>query len=459
MALHKISKGLDLPIAGEPTQQLAGEPRVQRVALVADDYPGMKPRMAVQEGDLVARGQLLFENRKVAGVRFVAPAAGKVVAIHRGARRALQSVVIHLSEGELAGEASAEHVTFEHFSGKAIDSLTRGEVVQLMNEAGLWTALRSRPFSTTPALDAEPGALFVTATDSNPLAPDPAVLIGAEADAFAAGLRVVAKLTAGTTFLCVRAGSGIGAGGAPVAVEEFDGPHPSGTVGLHIHTLYPVSRTRVAWHVGYQDVIAIGKLFQTGRLDVTRVVSVAGPPVQRPRLVKTRLGASLSDVLEGEFDGKESSYRVISGSVLSGKKANGETFGYLGRFHQQISVLEEGTKRELLGWLAPGANTFSVLPLFVSKLFGPKKFGFTTTTHGSPRHMVPLGMYEKVMPMDILPTFLLRALAVGDTERAEQLGALELDEEDLALCTFVCPGKTNYGLILRKNLQTIEEEG
>jgi Na+-transporting NADH:ubiquinone oxidoreductase subunit A len=294
-------------------------------------------------------------------------------------------------------------------------------------------------------------------------------VVAGDEEEFELGLELVSRLTDGKTYLCVREGSKIQPGKAKVAREEFAGPHPSGTVGVHIHLLHPVSRARIVWHIGYQDVVAIARLAKTGKLDVTRVVAVAGPPVKKPRLVRARVGADVDDVLEGEFRRSQSlegdapsdkdGTRVVSGSVLSGKRAMGDAFGFLGRYHNQVSVLKEGREREFLGWLGPGSNVFSTLPLFLSKLIPGKKFDFTTTTNGSARAMVPLGIYERVMPLDILPTFLLRSLVVGDVERAEQLGALELDEEDLALCTFVCPGKTNYGVILRNNLQTIQEEG
>lgn len=460
MALHRITKGLDLPITGEPEQRVMGSPRVTRVAVLADDYPGMKPRMAVREGDLVVRGQPLFEDRKSEGVRHTSPAAGKVVAINRGARRAYESLVIQLNDWEVAGNVrDADHARFQNFTGVDPSALTRHDIVALLVESGLWTAFRTRPFSKVPSPTTRPQAIFVNAMDTNPLAPDPDVVLGDSRMWFETGLDLLRRLTDGTTYLCVRRGSKIGPGDANVQVETFSGPHPSGTVGLHIHRLHPVSRDRIVWHIGYQDVVAVAKLFMTGRLDVNRVLSVGGPVVRRPRLVRSRIGASVDDLLEGEFTRVADAVRLVSGSVLSGRRAMGPRFGYMGRYHSQLSVLQEGRERELLGWLAPGTQRFSTIPLFASKLLGVRKFNFTTTTHGSPRAMVPIGMYERVMPLDVLPTFLLRALSVGDVGKAEELGALELDEEDLALCTFVCPGKTNYGLLLRKNLQTIEEEG
>jgi Na+-transporting NADH:ubiquinone oxidoreductase subunit A len=217
-----------------------------------------------------------------------------------------------------------------------------------------------------------------------------------------------------------------------------------------------VSREKTVWHLGYQDVIAIGSLFATGRLDVDRVISIAGPPCSDSRLVVTRLGGSVAE-LAG--DDAAADVRCISGSVLSGKKAMGEAFGYMGRFDRQISLIREGNERVFMGWLTPGLKSFSSIPIYLSRLFGVKSFDFTTATNGSPRAMVPIGTFERVMPLDILPTFLLRSLIVGDIEQAEKLGVLELDEEDLALCTFVCSGKTDYGPILRRNLEMIEKEG
>jgi Na+-transporting NADH:ubiquinone oxidoreductase subunit A len=458
MALHRITKGLDLPISGGPMQIIRGRQGVRRVAVLADDFPGMKPGMKVEVGSVVRRGQVLFEDRKLPGVFHPAPGAGTVVAIHRGARRVLQSVVIELSEGECSGrDENVEHVTFERYTGAAPDALSRDAVVGLLLESGLWTALRTRPFSRTPSPGSAPHSLFVTAIDSNPMAPLPEVVIEGRRDDFERGLAILSKLCSGTTFLCVREGSGLDGGSAPVQLERFEGPHPSGTVGLHIHLLDPVHREKTVWHIGYQDVIAAGRLFATGRLDVDRVISIGGPPVANPRLVIARQGASVDELAAEDGDGVET--RRIAGSALAGKKAMGEVYGHLGRFDRQLTVLAEGRERVFMGWLTPGLKSFSTLPIYLSRLFGVKRFDFTTSTNGSPRAMVPIGMYERVMPMDILPTFLLRALMVGDIEQAEKLGVLELDEEDLALCTFVCPGKEDYGPILRRNLEMIEKEG
>jgi Na+-transporting NADH:ubiquinone oxidoreductase subunit A len=465
MPLHNIRKGLDLPITGEPVQEIDETPtKTTRVAIVADDYPGMKPRMFVTEGDTVKRGQPLFEDRKTPGVLYTAPGAGRVIGVNRGKKRALQSVVIHLSEGERAGTPGDDEIAkLGSYSGKAPGELSRQELVDMLLESGLWTTLRKRPFSKVPSPETTPFALFVNAMDTNPLAAKPEPIVEERREDWDAGLAVLTKLSDGDTHLCVAPGSSIAKGSSGVTVQEFAGPHPAGTTGVHMHFVAPVHRGRECWSIGYQDVLAVGQLVRTGEVDIRRVISIAGPIVDKPRLVRTRQGAAL-DELVGSDDLKgspsEKDYRLISGSVLSGKRASDVVFSFLGRYHLQISVLAEGREREFLGWLAPGADKFSTIPTFISKwIGGDRKFAFTTTTNGSARAMVPIGMYERVMPMDILPTFLLRSLIVGDVEQAEKLGALELDEEDLALCTFVCPGKTNYGPILRANLDTIEKEG
>ncbi len=462
MALHKIEKGLDLPIPGKPLQVIRGTSPCTRVAVVADDFPGMKPRMHVEEGQTVKRGQLLFEDRKMPGVLHTAPAAGRVLAVNRGEKRALQTIVIELSEGERNGAPSDdEYARFEHFTGADPASLSGDQIRALLAESGLWTAIRARPFSKVPSPDSSAEALFITATDTNPLAPLPEVVLADQMDDFKLGTSLVAKLVDGPTYLCVGEHSEIGDDvPAGVSVERFAGPHPSGTVGLHIHMLRPVSRQKTVWHLGYQDVAAIGRLFKSGKLDVSRVISIAGPNVEEPRLVRSRIGACISEAVAGDLARVgEKEMRAISGSVLSGKRTDGEIFDYLGRYERQISLLEEDRENVFLGWLSPGANLFSLAGIYWSKIFTPDRYRFTTSTNGSLRAMVPIGLYEKVMPMDLMPTFLLRALMVGDVERAENLGVLELDEEDLALCTFVCPGKINYGPFLRQNLEIIEKEG
>ncbi|AWF29483.1 Na(+)-translocating NADH-quinone reductase subunit A [Enterobacter hormaechei] len=447
--MFRIRKGLDLPISGVPEQHVTTGASIHHVAIVGDDYVGMRPAMLVQEGDRVIKGQALFEDKKNPGVMFTAPASGTVVAIHRGERRVLQSVVIQI-EGD-------EKREFARFDAADLATLSHDAVQTQLLESGLWTALRTRPYSKTPVPGTVPAAIFVTAIDTNPLSADPQPLILAERNAFDAGLSVLTRLTPGKVHVCQASGGKLG--GHPqgqVAFNEFAGPHPAGLVGTHIHFLEPVSLTKQVWHLNYQDVIAIGKLFTTGELCAERIIAIGGPQATQPRLVRTLLGADLTALLAGET--KEGENRIISGSVLSGRHATGP-MAWLGRFHLQVSVVLEGREKELFGWVLPGAEKYSVTRTTLGHFLRRKLFNFSTSTNGGERAMVPIGNYERVMPLDILPTVLLRDLLAGDTDGAQALGCLELDEEDLALCTYVCPGKYEYGPVLREVLTRIEQEG
>ena len=443
----KIRRGLDLPVTGSPEQVVRDGPAVRSVAITGNDYVGMKPTMRVREGDQVKLGQVLFEDKKTPGVLYTSPAAGTVIAINRGERRVLQSVVI-----DVQGDGAE---TFPSYAD--VDGLSREQVADNLVQSGLWTALRTRPYSRVPAPGTAPNSIFVTAIDTNPLAADPQVVLKGRESDFVNGLKVLTKLTDGTVHLCTAPAADIpGKDTAGVSLHEFAGPHPAGLVGTHIHFVDPVGENKTVWHIGYQDVAAVGHLFATGELDVTRVVALSGPQVEKPELLKTRLGANLEELTAGKLGGGEN--RIISGSLLSGRKASGP-FAYLGRYHNQVSAILEGRHRTMFHYLSAGANRFSNMPIYLSALNKAKRFAFSSSTNGSERAMVPLGNYETVMPLDILPTQLLRALIVGDTVTAQSLGCLELDEEDLALCTFVCVGKYEYGPILRDNLTKIEKEG
>ena len=434
MALHTIAKGLDLPIAGCPEQKISAAPGVHRVALMADDYRVQRWVVCVAQGDVVKRGQAILTADEVA---CVAPGAGTVAAIHTDAQGAVRSVVIELSEQERAGNPGIEErVVFRAFTGRVIAGLNRVQITALLLESGLWTAFRTRPFGRVPDPSCPPHSMFVTAMDTNPLAASPEIALNGKEEEFHIGLQCVVKLSGGEIYLCKAPGSRIAVGPHDgVSVEEFEGPHPAGTVGLHIHALDPVRRDKSVWHIGYQDVIAMGALFMTGQLDVERVVSIAGPGVKRPRLTRTRLGVSTDELTAGALHAGEQ--RVISGPLWSGRQAMGDITGYLGRYHTQISVLPEGHERPTI--LA--GRVGSALP------FLRKERPFTTALHGVPCSSPPMGSYDRVMPMDVPIGPLLRALARGDFQRAEWLGCLELDEEDLALCAFVCPCKHEYGIL------------
>lgn len=446
-----LKKGLDLPITGEPEQIIENGNKVKSVAVLGMDYVGMKPTMLVAEGDKVKLGQVLFSDKKNPGVNFTSPGAGIVKAINRGAKRVLHSVVIELKGNE------AE--SFTKYKDSELDGLSADQVKENLIASGLWVALRTRPYGKTPAIDSSPSSIFVTAIDTNPLAADPSVIIKERSADFTNGLAVIAKLTNGKVYVCKAPGADIPTGNASsVTVAEFSGPHPAGLPSTHIHFIDPVNANKSVWHLDYQAVMAIGSLFTTGKLNVERVVSLAGPTAKKPRLLRTRAGACLSELVAGELmDGEN---RVISGSVIYGHKA-ADWSDYLGYYSNQVSVLKEGRDREFFGWIVPGKDKYSALNVYTSSKDrkSGRKFPLTTNKNGSNRAIVPVGVYESVMPMDILPTPLLKSLVVGDTDQAQMLGCLELDEEDMALFTFVDPGKHEFGPVLRANLTKIEKEG
>ncbi len=456
----RIKRGLDLPISGAPVQKIERCQTVRSVALLGRDYVGMKPTMAVKAGDRVKLGQLLFTDKKNPAVGYTSPGAGVVSAIHRGSQRKLLSIVIELDQTNGGGAAAEDQVEFNHYSDQQMATLPPATIVADLLTAGLWTALRTRPFSKVPNPETQPHSLFVNAMDSNPLAGDPDVVISERMQDFVAGVNLLARLPQYRLHLCAaprlaeklktQTYSG------NVVLHQFKGPHPAGLAGTHIHYIEPAGPQKVSWSISYQDVIAVARLFRSGRLEVERVLSLAGPQVVEPHLVRSRLEANLTELVETELHPQES--RVISGSALAGDTASGVE-SFLGRYHQQVVVIREGRERPLLGYLSPGVNLHSVMGIYISSFYKTdRELAMSTSTQGSERAMVPIGAYEKVMPLDILPTQLLRALIVGDIETAMNLGALELDEEDLALCSYVCPGKYEYGPILRKNLERIEKE-
>ncbi len=444
-----IKKGLDIPMAGKPELTIDDAKAPSTVAAVATDVWGIRPGMSVRVGDRVRTGDKLFVDKRNPDVPFTSVGAGEIIQINRGAKRSLQSVVIRL-DGDDA-------VDFNAYSNDEMASLERSRVQENLVASGLWTAFRTRPFGRVPAPDAVPHAIFVTAIDTNPLAVDPKVIIGEDPEAFQNGLALLTRLTNGTVWVCTSPDAGIAMPGLEqIRHAEFGGPHPAGLAGTHIHFLDPVSVDKTVWHIGYQHVLAYGRLFKTGRLPTKRMVSIGGPKALKPRILRTRMGASINDILDGEVG--DGPVRIISGSILSGHRATGP-LGYLGRYHRQITVLEESSPREFMHWARFGNKKYSALRAFTGSLLPRKSVSLSTSQNGSLRAIVPIMAFESVMPLDILATPLLKTLVVQDTDRAQQLGALELDEEDLALCSFVCNGKYEYGPALRENLDEIEANG
>jgi Na+-transporting NADH:ubiquinone oxidoreductase subunit A len=442
-ARFRLKRGLDLHLDGAPDLDTAVEEiPVASVALLGADAPGVRPALQVATGDRVCLGQTLFVDRRRPRLRFTAPGAGVVTAVERGARRRLEAVVIAL-------EGDAEE-RFESVDPDGVAGLDGEAVRSSMLASGLWTSLRTRPFSGIPDPDSEPGAIFVTAMESEPLAPPAERLIAMRGEEFLLGVAALARLGDAPVHVCARPGVGLPLPDVErVRLAEFEGPHPAGLPGTHIHFLAPVGPERSAWHIGYPDVIALGRLLVSGRLPTERVVALTGPVIARPRLVRTRLGASTEDLVRGEL--RREDCRVLSGSVLTGREATGWG-AYLGRLHTQVCALPEDS-RTPRGWLLPGRGGRP------RRVLGGRSGGFSTALAARRGAFFPLERMERVIPLDLLVAPLLRALVVGDADRALELGCLELAEEDLALASFLCPGKLEYGGLLRRALDEIERQG
>ncbi|MEO1475985.1 MAG: Na(+)-translocating NADH-quinone reductase subunit A [Pseudomonadota bacterium] len=443
----KLKKGLDLPVAGAPAQEIHDGPPIKTVAVLGADYVGLKPRLAVQEGDTVAAGAKIFAHKDTPDVAVVAPVSGRVKAINRGHRRVLISVEIE------ADETAAKPINFSEIG----DSETRDGIAARLAASGLWTSFRTRPYSQVPDPSSKPAAIYVTAMDTEPLAPDAALIVNLDRDAFTSGLKAITALCDGKTYLCHADGAYVPGDDVPgVEAVTFSGPHPAGLPGTHMHFLEPPSAGTTVWTIWYQDVVAIGRLMQTGELDPERIIAICGPLCHSPRLIRTVMGASMLELTSGEIS-QEVPARIISGSVLSGRAGEGPS-AYLGRYARQITAIEEDHKQIPLGWIRPMASKFAFQPVLGSAL-SKKSYPLTSNLNGGRRAMVPLGTFEELMPQDFLPTQLLRALLVMDTDAAQDLGALELDEEDLGLVGFACPAKYEYGMALRDCLIKIEKEG
>lgn len=447
MKLHKLSKGLDLPIAGAPRPELENASQVTTVGLLGDDYIDLKPRIAVSEGDAVVPGTPVMFDKNMPEAQIVSPVAGRVRAINRGARRKLISIEIDIDE------AGGEGIDFSSVG----DASSREGLVERLCTAGLWTSFRTRPYSKVPAPGSSPAAIYVTALDTEPLSGDPLRAINEDIEAFAKGIETVARLTDGPTYLCQAPGDPLpGHDLSGVEAVAFSGPHPAGLAGTHMHFLTTPSAEMFVWTIGYQDVIVIGRLMLTGRYDPRCLVALTGPACKDPRMIRTVAGASIAQLAEGDLP-DDMPVRMISGSVLSGRAGSGVS-AYVGRYARQVTLIEEDKKQIPMGWIRPMVEKYAVQPVLGSAL-AKRTYPLTSNLNGGRRAMVPLGTFEELMPQDFLPTQLLRALLVMDTDQAQLLGALELDEEDMGLVGFACPAKYEYGMALRDCLTKIEKEG
>ncbi len=446
MKIIHTNKGLDIPITGQPEQKIRQSNQVKKIALVGDDYVGMKPTMLVAEGDRVKTGQKLFTDKKNKGVTFTSPGCGVVHSINRGAKRRFDSLVIEL-EGE-------ESVRFLDPSSAHAEKMDPEKIRNLLVDSGMWTSFRTRPYGKIPGISTTPASLFITAIDTSPLAADPQVIIAHYEKEYQLGLKILQQFLPVPVHYCTGADKLLPAEERDgINYSCFQGPHPAGLPSTHIHFIDPVHEEKSVWHIGYQDVVGIGHLFSTGSLLTEKILSLAGPATLKPSLIITRAGAFLPDLCRQEITLDE--LRIVSGSVLCGRESTGN-FSFLGRYHDQISVLVDSSGRSFFNWAMPGKDRFSIKPVFSSALKKHLSFPFNTALWGGKRAIFPLDTYDQVMPLDIIATSLLKALSAGDTEKSKDLGCLELIEEDVALCSFVCAGKNEFSTALRQVLTTIE---
>ena len=443
MATYTIKKGLNLPIAGSTsTTDCVQGAAAQQVALLPQEAWGIKVQMLVAVGDQVKVGSPLFCDRRDPDVIFTSPAAGTVAAVNRGARRAVQSVVVDVANFD-------EHAEMPSSDG------SRASLVATLAASGLWPNLRQRPFDKVAVSSATPQAIFVTATDTNPLAVDPLHLVaGREADV-QAGLKAMLTLSGGKVYFNTD-GANDWSAFLVEGVEQhgFKGPHPAGNAGVHINALHPVNLERNVWHVDVQNLADMGAYLNSGKVPTARKIAVVGPAASKSEIVETQRGASMN-VFSSYAN---STVRFVSGSLLAGATANpGEEKGFLGRFAQQVSIVDDTPEREFINWMKPIGSRWSMSGTYLAK-FIKKSFTTDTDLNGGERAIVPIGSYEKVMPFDIMPTQLIKALASNDVTMAEKLGVLEIVEEDIALCQYVCPSKVDITDMLRTMLTLIEKE-
>ncbi len=437
----RLRRGLELPIPGVPEPRVHDAPLPGSVAVLGDDFPGVRCAMQVEVGARVRAGQVLFTDRQRPAIGFTAPAAGTVAAIHRGDARRLVAVVIETS--------GSDAIELPRAGSPELRGWSAEQTTRWLLDSGDWIALRTRPFGRIATPGTEPDAIFVRAMDSEPLAADTATVLRDRSDDLGAGLTALSRLTRGRLYLCARPGSVEPPDVERLELATFDGPHPAGLVGTHIHHLLPVSRQRRVWYVGYQDVLAIGRALRSGRPDAARVIALGGPAVWRPRLLRTVRGAGTEALVRGELSGEPC--RIVSGSVLSGRTAAGPG-AFLGRYHEQVCAIAERAPQAARSWWVPGRRRARRVPLWRARQ------AWSSELHGEATGFLPLDVLDRAFPLHLPLSPLRRALAAGVARAAAAFGALQLEEEDLALSSFLCPAKLDYGPLLRTVLDQLAEQ-
>ena len=442
----KLRKGLDINLKGKAAEELVTVKKPGFYALVPDDFPGVTPKVVVKEQEYVMAGGPLFIDKNHPEVKFVSPVSGVVTSVERGARRKVMNIVV---------EAAAEQ-DYEEFGKQDVARMNADRVKELLLQSGMFAFIKQRPYDVIADPAVAPRAIFVSAFDSNPLAPEFEFALKGEEANFQTGLDALAKIAKTYLGISVKQKSAALTQAKNVTITAFDGPNPAGNVGVQINRVAPVVKGETVWTIDPQAVIFIGRLMNTGRVDMTRTVAVTGSEVLKPAYTKLRVGALLTSVFAGNVT-KEKELRYISGNVLTGKQVSPN--GFLGAFHSQVSVIPEGNDiHEMLGWIMPRFNQFSVNHSYFSWLLGKKEYTIDARIKGGERHMIMSGEYDKVFPMDILPEFLIKAIIAGDIDRMEALGIYEVAPEDFALCEFVDSSKLELQRIVRAGLDMLRAE-
>jgi Na+-transporting NADH:ubiquinone oxidoreductase subunit A len=443
----KLKKGFDLRLEGEAKKKLVTGIESALYAVKPTDFPGLIPKLTVKEGDKVRAGDTLFTDKLRPEIRFTSPVSGLVKAVNRGDRRKLLEVVVEKSGDE-----------YVDFGRHDVSALAAGEIKELLLASGLWPAVRQRPYHIVSSPASVPKSIFISGFDSAPLAPDYTFISdNSSSSFFYTGIKALGKLTKGKINLVLN-----GKGTAPavtenlagVEISRFTGPHPAGNAGVHIHHIDPLNKGEIVWVVNFQDVLTIGRLFEEGIYKNEKIIALTGSEIIHPEYYRLTAGASVAGLLKSNL--KEGKPRVISGNVLTGTRILPD--GFLGYYDSQVTVIPEGNYSEFFGWASPGLNKFSFYKVFVSSLFPKKSYRLDTNLHGGERAFVMTGKYEKVVPMDIYPMQLLKAILAEDIEMMENLGIYEIAEEDFALCEYICPSKIEIQSIVRKGIDLMIKE-
>ncbi|HRZ97874.1 MAG TPA: Na(+)-translocating NADH-quinone reductase subunit A [Paludibacter sp.] len=452
--LIKTKRGLDIQINGKAKEVIEKTIISEQIAIIPDYYHGITPKVVVKEGDIVKAGSPVFHDKKFETMNFVSPVSGKILSVNRGERRKVLSIVIENDKKN----------TYEKFDLKSPEKLTGDEIKTLLLSSGLWTFIKQRPYDVIANPTQAPKSIFISCFDSAPLAPNNDFVIGSQMTDFQTGINMLGKLTTGKVNLGTKAGDNLFSTVKNVEITQFDGPHPIGNVGIQINNTQPVNKGEVVWTINVQDVLFIGRFFSKGIVDLTRTLALTGPEVNAPQYCNTLPGCRISQLVEGKLSKKIT--RIICGNVLSGTKV--EKDGYLDPYATQISVIREGEHiHELVGWAMPRFNKFSVSGTYftgifenkiVQKIFGKRNYKYDTRLLGGKRAIIMSGEYDKVLPMDILPEFLIKAMIAGNIDKMEALGAYEIAPEDVALCEFVCTSKLPLQQIVRTALDNMKQE-